>query len=215
MKVDTFIISSLHLRLHINTDTIEVPYGLIHCRMIETARFTTFGCHNEPTYVLSRKCTNQYYGGAGPCCKVDEIMSFVSVDKPALYAHTKYVLHCDDDSYFRVDQVLRWLAAIENYSGLNSYPLIAELNTRADSIQQRGSYGIKSGWFLFFFLFVSSLTDIIVIMGCRLPGDHAHGVVPAHDDQPRRPGEDEERAPELRADEHVQCDRSDARRGHG
>jgi hypothetical protein len=112
--------------------------------MVETSRFTTFECHNEPTYVLSRKCTSQYYGGPGPCCKVDEIMSFISVDSPALYAHTKYVLHCDDDTYFRVDQVLRWLAAIEN-SGLNSYPLIAELNTKPDSIQQRGSYGIKSG----------------------------------------------------------------------
>ncbi len=125
-------------------DTFALRFAMRNCKSVQYSRFTTFECHNEPIYVLSRKCTNQYYGGPGPCCKVDEIMSFITVDKPDLFAHTKYVLHCDDDTYFRVDQVLKWLAAIEN-SGLNTYPLIAQINSRQDSMQQRGSYGIKSG----------------------------------------------------------------------
>jgi hypothetical protein len=50
-------------------------------------------------------------------------MSFITTDQPDLFRHTKYVLHCDDDTYFRTDQVLKWLAAFEN-SGVNSLPII-------------------------------------------------------------------------------------------
>lgn len=35
-----------------------------------------------------------------------------------LYSHLKYFIYADDDEYFRPDQVMRWLATIEN-SGIN------------------------------------------------------------------------------------------------
>lgn len=109
------------------TDTYSVRFALRFCAISETTHFTTFSCHNEPTYVLSRKCTNEYYGGPGPCCKVDDLFTYLMVDRPDLFAHTKYALHCDDDTYWRVDQVLVWLAAIEN-SGMNTFPIIANGN---------------------------------------------------------------------------------------
>lgn len=36
-------------------------------------------------------------------------------------------MHCDDDEYWRVDQVLKWLAYIEN-SGISTHPIIANGN---------------------------------------------------------------------------------------
>eukprot|EP01034_Spumella_vulgaris_P040761 gene40761-50437_t len=44
-----------------------------------------------------------------------------------LFVHVKFAIHADDDTYFRPDQILRWLAAIEE-SGVNTYPIIASPN---------------------------------------------------------------------------------------
>ena len=109
-------------------DTFEVRYAFRHCLKQETTRFTTFKCHNEPTYILSRKCTNQYYGGPGPCCKVDDLFTYITLDRPDLFAHLKFALHCDDDTYWRPEQVLRWLAAIDN-SGMMTFPIIGNGNS--------------------------------------------------------------------------------------
>lgn len=106
-------------------DTFEVRYALRHCDIKETEHYTTFACEHEPTYVLSRRCTNEYYGAAGPCCKLDDAMNYLINDrKDDLFPHIKYFLHCDDDTYWRADQIMRWLATIEN-SGISNYPLIA------------------------------------------------------------------------------------------
>jgi hypothetical protein len=81
---------------------------------------------------LSRKCTNEYYGAAGPCCKVDDAFNYLLNDRPEFAATIKYALHCDDDTYWRADQVLKWLALIEK-SGLSGLPLIGNLDPHKES----------------------------------------------------------------------------------
>lgn len=94
-------------------DTFDVRFSLRNCEISETAHYTAFTCHNEATYVLSRTCTNEYYGAAGPCCKVDDAFNYLLNDRPEFAANIKYALHCDDDTYWRPDQVLKWLGALE------------------------------------------------------------------------------------------------------
>lgn len=54
---------------------------------------------------------------------MDDILNYLMNDRPDFFAHIKYVLHADDDMYFRGDQTMRWLASVEN-SGLTHLPLI-------------------------------------------------------------------------------------------
>lgn len=108
-------------------DTFGARFAMRHCTIRETVHFTSFDCHNEPTYILSRKCLPTKGGGPGPCCKVDELFTYLIVDRPDVYSHVKYALHCDDDTYFRTDQVLRWLAKIEK-SGVSPIPIVASPN---------------------------------------------------------------------------------------
>ena len=84
---------SIHIKIRIYPhtfciDTFQVRYSMRHCKRTEFHSagtgaqqqeeeesdtfqgYTTFSCHNEPTYLLSRRCDNSYYGAAGPCCKV-------------------------------------------------------------------------------------------------------------------------------------------------
>lgn len=106
-------------------------FSLRNCEIAETTHYTTFSCRNEPTYVLTRKCTNEYYGAAGPCCKFDDAFNYLLNDRADLAATLKYALHGDDDTFFRPDQVLRWLAAVEK-AGLGAVPLIGNLNMHVD-----------------------------------------------------------------------------------
>lgn len=108
-------------------DTFHARYAMRHCNIRETTHFTSFDCPHEPTYILSRKCLPTKGGGPGPCCKVDELFTYLTMDRPDVYSHIKYALHCDDDTYFRTDQVLRWLARIES-TGISTYPLVASPN---------------------------------------------------------------------------------------
>eukprot|EP01034_Spumella_vulgaris_P025000 gene25000-31403_t len=64
-----------------------------------------------------------------PPCEDDayDLFTYLIWERPELFAHTKFALHADDDTFFRVDQVLRWLAALDN-SGINTFPLIANGN---------------------------------------------------------------------------------------
>ena len=122
------VIYSLNVFItNVKTDTFKTRFALRFCAQTETKHFTTFNCHNEPTYVLTRKCTADGYGASGPCCKVDELFTYLMVDREDLFNHTRFVMHCDDDEYWRVDQLLRWLAHIEN-SGINTHPIIANGN---------------------------------------------------------------------------------------
>jgi len=105
--------------------------------MVDYEQYTTFSCHNEPTYLLSRKCNDDYYGADGPCCKVDDAINFIVNVRPDFFAQIKFMLHCDDDMYWRPDQVLRWLASVQN-SGINKYPLIANL--------EHGNEGSRGVW---------------------------------------------------------------------
>ncbi len=37
-----------------------------------------------------------YYGGAGPCCKVDDLFTYLIFERPEIWEHIKFALHCDD-----------------------------------------------------------------------------------------------------------------------
>ena len=96
-----------------------------HCAISDFINYTSFDCPNdEPTFILSRNSTNEYYGANGPCCKVDDGINYLVNDRPKLFEHIKFILHCDDDEYWRADQTLKWLAAVQN-SGINHFPIIA------------------------------------------------------------------------------------------
>lgn len=97
-----------------------------HCKKDEFANFTTFTCVEEPTYVMTRFCTNQYYVAAGICCKFDETINFVANSNPTLFAKTKYLIQSDDDTYWRTDQLMRWLASIEN-AQVSHLPLVMNI----------------------------------------------------------------------------------------
>jgi len=124
---------SLHFQFHsFYADTFEIRYALRHCEIAEYDRYTTFSCHNEPTYLLSRECTNEYYQAAGICCKVDESIHYLVNSRPDFFARIKYMLHSDDYTYWRPEQVLKWLAAVDN-SGAGQYPLIANVQVGDDN----------------------------------------------------------------------------------
>jgi hypothetical protein len=99
---------------------------------------------------LTRHCTDEYYGWKGPCCKVDEMFNYIINENPELFAQTKYLLHADDDTYFRADQILRYLAAIEN-SGLAHLPIVGN---SSPTKEDHGIWHIKgcteiraTGWY--------------------------------------------------------------------
>jgi hypothetical protein len=132
-------------------DTFEIRYALRHCELIDYDLFTTFACHNEPTYVLSRNCTNEYYVANGICCKVDDTINYLVNVRADFFKNIKFMLHSDDDTYWRPDQVLRWLAAVDK-SGANKYPLIA--NAQIGDDNNKGVWMIEncleirtSGWY--------------------------------------------------------------------
>ena len=105
-------------------DTWEMRMLLRQCHKEEYTGFTTFKCRHEPTYVLSRQCTDGYYHAPGICCKTDEIFNFLVETK--LYSRLKYVLHCDDDMFWRPDQFLRWLAILDKTEVAN-LPLVGNV----------------------------------------------------------------------------------------
>ena len=53
-------------------DTFPTRFLLRHCVRREGRRNTYFACPGgEPVYVLSRRCTEEYYAAASACCKVE------------------------------------------------------------------------------------------------------------------------------------------------
>lgn len=108
-------------------DTFQARYMMRHCKIRETPHFTSFDCPHEPTYILSRKCLPTQGGGPGPCCKVDELFTYLIMDRPDVYSHIKWAFHCDDDTFFRIDQVMRYFAKIHN-TGAMTYPIVGSPN---------------------------------------------------------------------------------------
>mmetsp|Transcript_24725 Transcript_24725/g.36449 ORF Transcript_24725/g.36449 Transcript_24725/m.36449 type:complete len:210 (-) Transcript_24725:866-1495(-) len=89
-------------------DTHAFRFSVRHCTKHERSNHTVFKCPDEPTYLLSRVCNANYYGPAGPCCKVDESINYL-LSRPEL-RHIKYFAHSDDDTYWRPHQLLRALS---------------------------------------------------------------------------------------------------------
>lgn len=104
-------------------DSVLVRFALRQCSLRETAHFTVFHCIHEANYILTRNCSSEYYVANGPCCKIDELLNFLINDSPQLFATTKYLIQADDDTYWRVDQVMRFLAVLE-HAGLSHLPII-------------------------------------------------------------------------------------------
>ncbi|RYY89746.1 hypothetical protein EON63_00180 [archaeon] len=46
-------------------DNFLIRYALRHCLHTEYPSYTVFSCHNEPHYLLTRNCTNEYYFAKG------------------------------------------------------------------------------------------------------------------------------------------------------
>ncbi len=108
-------------------DTFVSRFSLRHCDAHETLHYTAFKCIDEPLYLLSRKCSNEYYGSAGPCCKVDDILNYlVNEQTEPLLSEVKYVFHCDDDTFFRGDQIMKWLESVEK-AGISHFPIVANM----------------------------------------------------------------------------------------
>lgn len=135
----------------VDADTFDVRYALRHCELVDYDLFTTFACHHEPTYVLSRNCTSEYYVANGICCKVDDTINYLVNVRADFFQGIKFMLHSDDDTYWRPDQTLRWLAAVDN-SGANKYPLTANCQIGDDA--HKGVWMIEgcneirtSGWY--------------------------------------------------------------------
>ena len=119
-------------------DTTEVRFDFRHCKFFDSPHFTSFSCPNEIKYILTRKCTSDYYigndifslelsliiiikcifrwqpKGKGICCMNDDAINFL-VEHPNLFSHSQFVIVADDDVYFRGDQMLRWLAAVARF----------------------------------------------------------------------------------------------------
>lgn len=113
-------------------DSAQIRLMMRHCHREEIIMnatktdFTTYKCPNEPTYVLARKCNGHYYLPGGMCCKVDEVINFLVFGVPDLYKRTKYLVFGDDDSYYRVDQLLKWIADVDS-SKISHLPLIGNM----------------------------------------------------------------------------------------
>lgn len=109
-------------------DNVDTRFLLRHCELTEFPLHSSFQCdHHEPRYVLSRNCTNDYYVAKGICCKADEAMQFVILAE-TLYPNMKYFFMSDDDTFFRVDEVMRWLSLLDK-SPAADLPIIGGVDT--------------------------------------------------------------------------------------
>jgi hypothetical protein len=98
-------------------DTFELRYDFRQCNMTENTdvSMTSFTCPGEPTYLLARKCTDDYWGAPGLCCKIDAALYFLTSaeSQAAVYRDMKYLIQSDDDMFWRSDQLMRWLNLVE------------------------------------------------------------------------------------------------------
>jgi hypothetical protein len=106
-----------------------------HCETTDYEQYTTFSCHHEPLYLLVRSCSRP----PAPeciCSKVDASVNFLVHARGELFASTHHVLITDDQTYWRPDQLLRWLAAVQR-SGVDKYPIIATADPESAPQPQR------------------------------------------------------------------------------
>ena len=58
------------------------------------------------------------------CCKFDSAINFItSASNAAIYEKMKFLIETDDDTFWRVDQLLRWLNVVDK-SGYNHLPIV-------------------------------------------------------------------------------------------
>lgn len=105
-------------------DSEESRFSLRHCRFLNHEVLPSFSCPNEPTIVLTTRCSSVYYSANGICCKVDEAINYLVEARPEIYKKSKFIIQSDDDMFWRVDKLFQWLAAVDK-AGLESIPWIA------------------------------------------------------------------------------------------
>lgn len=142
----------------VEEDSFKQRTVMRHCHIEEFPHLTTFSCHNEPTYVLTRNCTSEYYVANGPCCKTDEIIVYLT-ENTKLWSHLKYIIHLDDDTFVRPDQVMRWLSVIEKSGISDKVPLVGNIESTRHDLGNPGVFHIEQckeihtlGWYQPMFL---------------------------------------------------------------
>lgn len=97
------------------------------CHLTDYAQYAVFKCHHEPHYLLARNCNRLKDSPTERrTCKIDESLDFLLNAERAIFDEplTRHVLLASDDSYFRPDQLSRWLHSLDN-SGISQYPIIS------------------------------------------------------------------------------------------
>lgn len=123
-------------------DTAIARLSLRYCDDKDFGNFTTFECRDEATYILTRQCTAEYYFARGICCKVDSALQFVTFYGAELFRNIEYVVIGDDDEYWRVDQLLKWLYLV-HHANISHIPIIGN-NHRYDPEELGGVWGKKA-----------------------------------------------------------------------
>jgi len=122
-------------------DTFALRFSMRHCEHSDrNNNMTSFTCpDNEPVYVLSRRCSSEYYNAESACCKFDEGINFIK-SKKDVYDHMKYLFQGDDDVFWRVDQLVRWLAVVDE-SVSHSLPIVANADSSLSPEKVAGDAG--------------------------------------------------------------------------
>ena len=141
-------------------DTADTRFYFRHCQLIDYETSSTFQCpHENVVYVMTRQCTEDYFHSSGICCKFDESLNFLKINRKHLFSHMKYLIHSDDDTYFRVDEVLRWLSLVEK-ANISHLPIIGNgVITKPENDRDSGIFNINgckevftNGWYQPLFL---------------------------------------------------------------
>lgn len=159
-------------------DTASSRLLFRHCKPSETHSFTLFECPDEPTYILTRKCTSAYYDGDGIGCKVDSALYYLIYENPSLLDHIQYAFVGDDDEYWRVDELLKWLLLL-NQTGSSSHihqrPLVGN-NYPTSNAEFNGVWGHEGckevqsmGWYQPMMLNRNALDRVKVSLSVTTP----------------------------------------------
>lgn len=85
---------------------------------------TSFKCHGEPTYLLTRQCVADYFESL--CCRTDVLLYFIKTYLNDVYDQMKYVTLADDDIYWRADTLLSWLYLVDQ-ANVSHIPIIGKI----------------------------------------------------------------------------------------
>ena len=91
-------------------DTVDARLAFRNCPMLEAHNLTSFHCRHEPVVILSRQCDSKYAEFAfkisshdvefpnspstanGICCKVDELIFYLTNIRTDVFRNTEYVI---------------------------------------------------------------------------------------------------------------------------